>query len=119
MFMELPGYPLVAFSLYPFCLGCSDDVTVVVHGLGDAFRHDFVQEESSLGLEIGQVGIERDLGVVDKLAWLAPHLGLGLVGILSQYLDDETARLQVQVVETDVHDGDDNEDLLGVVCLRL
>lgn len=113
VFVELQGCPSVALSLSLLGLGCSDDVIVVVHGLGDALRHDFVQEETRLSLEIGQVGIQRDLGVVDKQAWLALHLGFGLFDIMSQYFDDDNARLQVQVVETDVHDGGEHEDLLG------
>lgn len=91
--VELQSGLSVACGLFLLSYCGSDDSLVMVDGLDHALCHCSVQGEGSLRLEIGKVGVKRDLRVVIELTLLPLHVFQSLFGVLPQHLDSETARL--------------------------
>lgn len=91
--VELQSCPSVARGLLLLSYYASNDALVVMHGLDHALCHCSVRGEGSLRLEIGKVGVKRDLRIVIELTLLPLHVFHGLCDVLPQYLDDEAARL--------------------------
>lgn len=91
--VKLQSCRSVARGLFLLSYCGSDDSLVMVDGLDHALCHCSVQGEGSLRLEIGKVGVKRDLRVIIGLTLLPPHVFQGLFGVLPQHPDGKTARL--------------------------